>query len=182
MSLLLRRPWRFVSFGKWNGAQPKAMSKRGSAQQRRDRASSRFCSIAPTHQHGCHGDDYADCRCAGGWLRLRARLSADERRQREVFWYIRTQSKRDCSSGMCSLGMTMAVAGHQPPPTVRARSHGHIRALLFVICGCVLQPARPFQCRNLWLRRGSAFSVLINKPIVFKGSSIQRCQFAEFRL
>ena len=155
---LLRRPWRFVSFGKWNGAQPKAMSKRGSAQQRRDRASSRFCSIAPTHQHGCHGDDYADCRCAGGWLRLRARLSADERRQREAFWYIRTQSKRDCSSGMCSLGMTMTVAGHQPPPTVRARSHGHIRALLFVICGCVLQPARPFQCRNLWLRRGSAFS------------------------
>ena len=67
----------------------------------------------------------------------------------------------NCSSGMCSLGMAMAVAGHQPPPTVRARSHGHIRPLLFVICGCVLQPARPFQCRNLWFRRGSAFSVAL---------------------
>ena len=90
---LLRRPWRFVSFGKWNGARPKAMSKCGSVQQRRDRVSSRFCSIAPTHEHGCHGDDYADCRCAGGWLCLRARLSTDERRQREVFWYIRMRSK-----------------------------------------------------------------------------------------
>ena len=100
-------------------------------------------------------------------LPLRRRLAASEsppeRRRtppaRGILVHQNARSKCDCSSGMCSLGMTMAVAGHQPPPTVRARSHGHIRALLFVICGCVLQPARPFQCRNLWFWRGSAFSV-----------------------
>ena len=155
---LLRRPWRFVSFGKWNGARPKAMSKRGSAQQRRDRASSRFCSIAPTHQHGCHGGDYADCRCAGGWLCLRARLSTDERRQCEVFWYIRMRSKPIAAPACAAWAWqwrSLVISHHRQTD----RSHGHIRPLLFVICGCVLRPAGAFQCRNLWFRRASAFSV-----------------------
>ena len=55
-------------------------------QRRRDRDCFHFVSIAPPHQHGCSGDDDADCRCAGGWLRLRARLHADQRCQRGVFW------------------------------------------------------------------------------------------------
>ena len=61
VSLLLRRPWHFVSFGKWNGAQPTARGIRGSAQQRRARASSRFCSMGQREVRGPQWDQNTLC-------------------------------------------------------------------------------------------------------------------------